>query len=445
MPLITTPSFCRGTAVAEPLDCSPPTKANRNCAGRCCWSVDFPWIYPCIPVLLQSHLISPSLALETSFLRSTQISQTRLHSIHEGRKFQVDATRVEQRSYIKIAVLCGRTARECHRELVEAVGNYALPYWTVARLVSRCKRADKVNVNNVRVCSVHFVPEDYELDLRNELLGLPIRKKLLTNAIPSQQLPKWHAQQTVAMGNTLKVLSCLTSRKFCSQVELLHGKRKWIVMVKNQKRSIRKRALENLKTLSPKKRKIDIGTATEESFLVDDNTTSAKKIGFLETSLRKREAALKKAKTVRHVNPKTTVATSEATGREVEKTLAKCFTQEQIRCLLRGNKRVTWDSEDIANALTLQALSKKVAIPPLPCCSTLKKWTEDFKCKPGISIEVLCLLSAKSATLVVMIHGLFVGWKQPIFYGFDVTMMSELLKNIIIQFEACGITVVAVT
>ncbi|KAJ4429286.1 hypothetical protein ANN_26290 [Periplaneta americana] len=52
----------------------------------------------------------------------------------------MDVTCVEQRLYIKIAVLHGRNARECHRELVEAVGNNALPYRTVARWVAAFQR-----------------------------------------------------------------------------------------------------------------------------------------------------------------------------------------------------------------------------------------------------------------------------------------------------------------
>ncbi|GFV03323.1 HTH_48 domain-containing protein [Trichonephila clavipes] len=42
---------------------------------------------------------------------------------------------VEQRAYIKIAVLRGRNAMECHIELVEFLGNNALFYRTVARWV----------------------------------------------------------------------------------------------------------------------------------------------------------------------------------------------------------------------------------------------------------------------------------------------------------------------
>jgi hypothetical protein len=44
----------------------------------------------------------------------------------------MDVTRLEQRAYIKIATLRRRNTRECHIELVEAVGNNALAYRTVA-------------------------------------------------------------------------------------------------------------------------------------------------------------------------------------------------------------------------------------------------------------------------------------------------------------------------
>ncbi|GFX80136.1 uncharacterized protein TNCV_2107821 [Trichonephila clavipes] len=45
----------------------------------------------------------------------------------------MEVTRVVQRAYIKIAVLQGRNAMECHSELMEVLGNNSLPYHTVAR------------------------------------------------------------------------------------------------------------------------------------------------------------------------------------------------------------------------------------------------------------------------------------------------------------------------
>ncbi|GFR15589.1 HTH_48 domain-containing protein [Trichonephila clavata] len=49
----------------------------------------------------------------------------------------MEVTCVEPRTYIKTAVLRGKIAIECHNELVEALGNNALPYRTVARWVEK--------------------------------------------------------------------------------------------------------------------------------------------------------------------------------------------------------------------------------------------------------------------------------------------------------------------
>lgn len=87
---------------------------------------------------------------------------------------------------------------------------------------------------------------------------------------------------------------------------------------------------------------------------------------------------------------------------QLKKILSKCFTPGQIRCLLRGNKRVKWSSEDIANALALRSLSRKAydylrgRNIPLPGRSTLQKWTRQYSCRPGILKEVLSLLKARA-------------------------------------------------
>jgi hypothetical protein len=51
--------------------------------------------------------------------------------------------------------------------------------------VSKCRRADKINVTRATICSAHFRPEDYERDFKNELLGLPLRKILKKTAVSS--------------------------------------------------------------------------------------------------------------------------------------------------------------------------------------------------------------------------------------------------------------------
>ena len=49
-------------------------------------------------------------------------------------------TRQEKRYDVKIAVLRGRNAKECHSEFTKALGNRALPYRTVARWAAAFQR-----------------------------------------------------------------------------------------------------------------------------------------------------------------------------------------------------------------------------------------------------------------------------------------------------------------
>ncbi|GFW43691.1 HTH_48 domain-containing protein [Trichonephila clavipes] len=50
---------------------------------------------------------------------------------------KMEVTRVEQLACIKIAVPRERNAMECKSELVEALGNNALPYRTVAGWIGK--------------------------------------------------------------------------------------------------------------------------------------------------------------------------------------------------------------------------------------------------------------------------------------------------------------------
>ena len=49
--------------------------------------------------------------------------------------------------------------------------------------IERLYRSDKFNVSSARICSEHFNHQDFERDLRNELVGLPLRKILKKDAI----------------------------------------------------------------------------------------------------------------------------------------------------------------------------------------------------------------------------------------------------------------------
>ncbi|KAJ8935702.1 hypothetical protein NQ314_012679 [Rhamnusium bicolor] len=54
--------------------------------------------------------------------------------------------------------------------------------------VQRCKRDGKWNPDSYHVCSAHFTDEDYERDLKGELLNIPLKKKLQSGVVPSVNL-----------------------------------------------------------------------------------------------------------------------------------------------------------------------------------------------------------------------------------------------------------------
>lgn len=61
--------------------------------------------------------------------------------------------------------------------------------------ILRCGQK-KITAESARVCSEHFLKEDYIDDMQNRLLGLPEKKWLKSTAVPSQNLPFYQAKKT---------------------------------------------------------------------------------------------------------------------------------------------------------------------------------------------------------------------------------------------------------
>ena len=72
----------------------------------------------------------------------------------------MEVTRQEQRSYVKVAMLRSRNAKECYSELTEALGNRALPYRTVARWAGAFQRGRIASANMLRTGRTRTVRTD---------------------------------------------------------------------------------------------------------------------------------------------------------------------------------------------------------------------------------------------------------------------------------------------
>ncbi|CAG9764505.1 unnamed protein product [Ceutorhynchus assimilis] len=64
-----------------------------------------------------------------------------------------------------------------------------------------CSRGDKFNSANSRICSEHFLKEDFKRDLRNELLGLPLKKELKEDVVPSRKILKMEPEKSQSAVN----------------------------------------------------------------------------------------------------------------------------------------------------------------------------------------------------------------------------------------------------
>ncbi|CAG9812964.1 unnamed protein product [Phaedon cochleariae] len=54
--------------------------------------------------------------------------------------------------------------------------------------ITRCSSKTTFNPDSSRMCSCYFTIEDYERDLKNELLGSPLKRILKKTAIPILEL-----------------------------------------------------------------------------------------------------------------------------------------------------------------------------------------------------------------------------------------------------------------
>lgn len=84
----------------------------------------------------------------------------------------------------------------CGNCYLKTRGNSSVIYHTFPTSPTRAKKwleacgeTKKLSSNHARVCSAHFSPKCYRRDLQHELLGLPLRKKLKSDAVPDINLP----------------------------------------------------------------------------------------------------------------------------------------------------------------------------------------------------------------------------------------------------------------
>ena len=183
-----------------------------------------------------------------------------------------------------------------------------------------------------------------------------------------------------------------------------------------------------------------------------------------------------------------TKVTQEQLDKQVEKILKPLLTKTQIQVLLENKTVRYWPEDDIGQAITLRSISPKcykylrdVRGFPLPSKTTLYRRALKFKCEPGLldavlqlmkynsgnytEAERICVLSFDEMSLhkhwsfdermdilykphekvqVIMLRGLTMSWKQPVYFDYDKPDVHDILPEMILQIEEAGYPVVAI-
>ncbi|KAJ8894294.1 hypothetical protein PR048_006909 [Dryococelus australis] len=285
------------------------------------------------------------------------------------------------------------------------------------------QRKDVFKADTSRVCSIHFSENDYERDLKSELTGIKRKRTLKTDLVPHLFLPN------------------VTSNDFPERSERLKN------------RTVKKKLVPDL------------------------------------TEMRKRKRHSENPKCEENKNNGTRVVTQEMNEQTMCQPGSNVFTPKQIeRLVFRNKKRIWWEDDDIAAAVTLRSISRKAYLYlrknvglPLSGLSTIRKWTRNLKCLPGIQKESLSVLKGRSLWMssrerltiisfdeirvdsrmchdqrenrimgphsnaqVIIARGLASKWKQPIFYDFDRNITKDKLFEVIKEVEESGFKVVAI-
>ncbi|XP_049809363.1 uncharacterized protein LOC126252510 [Schistocerca nitens] len=217
--------------------------------------------------------------------------------------------------------------------------------------IMKCHRKDRFSVATSTVCSLHFTSDDYLRDLRAELLNLPPKKTLKPDAVPSVNIPGSVPNVSGNSGPDDTVCPNMADRL--------------------QARKTMKNAIEHLVSVSPKKRKIDQSTATDDCDTDSKQISElCKRIEELEyrnrrltamcANLRCSEKRLKlKVKACGEKIKYQQKCQKKQVQEKVTQILGKLFSKTQINCLLSGKKRAKWQRDDICKAVTLRAVSRK--------------------------------------------------------------------------------------
>ncbi len=268
--------------------------------------------------------------------------------------------------------------------------------------LARCKRSDKVNTKNAKVCEIHFASEDYERDLKSELLGLPPKKRLKKDAAPTLQLPNpetpasdsktGRKQRKLNREQRELVSSALASYE---QVQLMQDE---------QSESFNDELDPNpIFQFVMKEKQVQCSVETETKQIQCDIKESYVRLEKEYQGLKKRFNTQKRAlsqsmKKIKRLN-------SEKFKKQLLKTtLEKTCSKGQVKRIMSPTAKYIrgYSKEDVTTALVLKTINSRAfeylrskKLLALPSRFTLERFLNNFQCEPGFLDDSLKILQEK--------------------------------------------------
>ncbi len=223
--------------------------------------------------------------------------------------------------------------------------------------VKACKRKDTINMAKAEVCGRHFKEEDFDRDLRSELLYGKRRKKLNRSAVPTQNLYPSAAMED----NT-------TARQ-----------------QRAQKREQQSAIHSLLSAPAPRPGQVDKEVQTDDDGVRAENTRLMEQVKALQQELEEvKQLKKQELSQIEEVDI-------------AKKVLSKtAWSTGQINFFVEDKIKGRWSPEDIVLGLTLRSQSRRMyqmvrkkRLLPLPGLETLRRYVSNFTCPPGILDNVL--------------------------------------------------------
>ena len=253
--------------------------------------------------------------------------------------------------------------------------------------IQRCKRKVDFVTRRRSVCETHFREKDFKPDLMSTLLGLPAKKELKDDAVPSLNLGQIVIDDSQSEVDDIpEIGNEIFGTDDIENEESLQDK---VQRLQAENEQFKLQDAENKKVISDLRAKI------------------------VEMEKDKKRDKLKNSRLVKKVKRLEKIRPKEV-RKEVKKTIEKRMSPANVKMLMNPEKKwVHYSDQDKVEALVLSTISRKCYNQvrnfkqlQLPHVKTLQRWLSGFDCSPGFQEDAISILKTMKANTKLKMYNI---------------------------------------